>query len=171
MDKQRAEHPGMPCFIAPDDIPTMLQPSQRTARLNVHLSSLACAADSEEDFRNFVRLMKVRRAALHSKEDGLTGKSHPEDYLVKLWRKARRNGAAKAGGEENAKRAEIDFWAKFAVIKDRWHLLDVSAELLKEAGIRHHDTVRSYLTYTRWEWRRLTDAKRQRLLEKHHGKQ
>lgn len=164
LEKQRATYPDYPHFT-PAEIPTMLRVSQRTSRLNVHVLSLACAAESEEDFRSFVRLLKARKAALHSKEDQLTGKNHPEDYLVKMWRAARRNGAAVAGGIENSKRAELNFWQCFAKIQDRWHLSENSETLMKEAGIRHHDTFRSYLLYTRWEWRRLTDAKRQSVLK------
>lgn len=170
LEKQRATYPDFPHFTI-EEIPTMLRQSQRPVHLNVHVLSLACAADTEVDFRAFLKLMKARKAALYSKEEKLVGQKASDNHLVKLWRAARRNGAAKAGGEENAKRAERDFWERFALIKDRWHGVDKSEHLLKEAGIRHHDTVRSYLLHTRWEWRRLTDTKRQRILEKQYGKQ
>ena len=143
----------------------MLRPSQRNAALRVHVLSLAIIAETEDDFREFLKLMNARKAKLHSKEDALKGERKTADQLVKLWRIARRNGAAVAGGKENAKRAELKFWRSFAIIQDRWHLSDYSEALLKEAKIRHHDTVRSYLLYTRWEWRRLTDAKRASVLK------
>lgn len=161
---QRATYPDYPHFTI-TEIPTMLRPSQRSSKLNVHVLSLACAAETEDSFRKFVRLLKARKAALHSKEDNLTGKNHPEDYLVKLWRKARRNGAAKAGGDARSVKALLEFWEGFCRIKDRWHGDEKSTDLLKVAGIKHHDTVRANLGHTRWEWRRFSDAKRERVLK------
>lgn len=168
---QRATYPDYPHFSI-DEIPTMLRVSQRASTLHVHVLSLACVAETEEEFREFWRLLKLRKALLHSKEECLAILSTAAslDRILRVWRSARRNGAAKAGGEENARRAECEFWERFAKVKDRWHLTEKSETLLKEAGIKHHDTVRSYLNYTRWEWRRLTEPKRKRILEKQYGK-
>lgn len=143
----------------------MLHVSHRTTPLNVHVLSLACAADNEIDFRSFVRLLKACKASLYSQEDKLVGKAHSEDYLVKLWKAARRNGAAKAGGDARSVNALLDFWKGFSKIKDRWHLGENSKGLMKEAGIRHHDTIRANLGHTRWEWRTFSNARRERVLK------
>lgn len=164
IDKQRATYPDMPHFTI-EEIPTMLRASQRPVHLNVHVLSLACTADTEEDFRAFLKLMKTRKAALYSKEERLVGQKASDDHLVKVWRAARRNGAAVAGGQENSKRAELNFWRQFSIIKNDWHGPEKSKVLMKRAKIRHHDTFRSYLLFTRWEWRRLTDGKRASVLK------
>lgn len=168
MDEQRAAHPGMPFFIAPDDIPTMLRQSQRVGALYVHVLSLACAAEDEDNFKKFWERLKNRKAFLNSKEERLVILSTTAslDRVIKIWRAARRNGAAKAGGEATADKSKKQFWERFTVIKDRWHGADLSARLLKKAGIAHHDTVRFYLGYTRWEWRRLTPPVRERVLKR-----
>jgi hypothetical protein len=162
--EQRKTYPNYPQFTL-EEIPTMLRPSQRNAALRVHVLSLAIIAETEDDFREFLNLMKVRKAALHCKEDELRGERKTADQLVKLWRAARRNGAAVAGGQENSKRAELNFWRQFAIIKDDWHGPEKSEVLMKRSKIRHHDTFRSYLLFTRWEWRRLTDGKRASVLK------
>jgi hypothetical protein len=75
------------------------------------------------------------------------------------------SAAASKGGKANSKRAELNFWRQFAIIKDDWHGPEKSKVLMKRAKIRHHDTFRSYLLFTRWEWRRLTDGKRASVLK------
>ena len=162
--EQRKTYPNYPHFTL-EEIPTMLRPSQRNASLRVHVLSLAIIAQTEERFREFLKLMNARTATLHSKEDALNGERKTADQLVKLWRAARRNGAAVAGGEENSKRAELKFWRQFAIVRDDWHGTETNEVLLKRSGIKHHDTFRSYLGYTRWQWRRLTDAKRSSVLK------
>lgn len=167
LEKQRATYPDYPHFMI-NEIPTMLRVSQRVNQLNVHVLSLACAAETEESFREFWKLLKARKATLRSKEEALHVLSTTAsiDRVLKIWRTARCNGAAKAGGEATADKSKKQFWKRFTIIMDRWHGADLSARLLKEAGIAHHDTVRSYLGYTRWEWRRLTPPVRERVLKR-----
>jgi hypothetical protein len=85
----------------------------------------------------------------------------PSMALKKPWL----SSAAKAGGDARSANAQREFWERFSIIKDRWHLEDSSYILMKEAGIGHHDTIRVNLGYTRWEWRKMSDAKRARVLK------
>ena len=84
-----------------------------------------------------------------------------EKRKAKIWL----DSAASKGGRAKANNSLLKFWAGFSKIADRWHLKDTSKVLMKEAGIKHHDTVRVNLGYTRWEWRKLSDAKRARVLK------
>lgn len=168
LEMQRQAFPNMPHYVAPDDVATMLRKSTRSDDLHIHVMSLAVIADNEKDFRDFLKLMKERKAYLHA--DCPIGFyiyvcQWSVDNAVDCWRRARRNGAAKAGGDAKAENSERKFWEGFAKIKDRWHLKDTSKALMKEADIGHHDTVRVNLGYTRWEWRRLSDTKRERVLK------
>lgn len=168
LEMQRKAFPDMPHFVAPDDIPSLLRPTTRNAGFDLHVESLAVIADNEQAFRDFIGLCKKRQMILHVREVGNMFLCKPNlsvDAMVTHWRKARRNGAAKAGGDAKADKSEREFWEGFTKIKDRWHLSVKSKDLLKEAKIGHHDTVRVNLGYTRWEWRRLTDAKRERVLK------
>jgi hypothetical protein len=161
---QKDAFPDMPHYIAPDDIATLLRPSTRKDTLRIHVVSLAIMADKEKDFRELLKLIKRRKANIVTIEEGFTSVGN-ESHLVEQWRLARRKGAAKRGGEAKSKNSEQKFWDGFTKIADRWHLKDTSKVLMKEAGIKHHDTVRVNLGYTRWEWRKLSDAKRARVLK------
>lgn len=174
LEMQREAFPDMPHFIGPDEIPTMLRASTRRETLNIHVVSLAIPADTAQGFLAFMARLRKRKAILHVQELGGTiGRDIGTQRLIALWQAARRNGAAKAGGEENAKRAEREFWEGFAKIKDRWHLpakkTNASKPLLKEAGTSRN-TAKSYLSYTREEWQRLPETKRNRILEKQYAK-
>ena len=164
---QKDAFPDMPHFIAPDDLPSLLRPTRRNSGGVIHVLSLAVIADKEKDFRDFLTLVAKRGYGLVSIEEdiGLYDGKWPSKKIVELWRKARRSGAAKRGGEAKSKNSEEKFWIGFSKIADRWHLKDTSKVLMKEAGIKHHDTVRVNLGYTRWEWRKLSDAKRARVLK------
>lgn len=165
---QRDAFPGMPHFMAPDEIPTMLRSSTRKEKLVIHVISLAIIADNETDFREFIALVKKRRAALRIAEQPIVYSSQRGEGIVRFWRDARRAGAARAGGDATAAKAEAEFWVKFAVIKDRWHLpskkQNANEPLLAEAGTSRN-TVKSHLGFTREEWQRMPDAKRNRILE------
>lgn len=152
------------------EVSAMLRPTTRKDELRINVLSFACIADNEKDARKFAKLCRDRDASIRSHEENKTwsGKQALAAFVY-LWGKARRVGAAKAGGEAKARKSEQDFWVAFAKIADRWHLpakgANTSAPLLAEAGTTRN-TVKAYLSYTREEWRRLTQAKRDLILKK-----
>jgi hypothetical protein len=160
MQVQKDTYPDMPHFVSPDEIPMMLRPSTRADTLRVHVLSLAVIADNEKDFREFLSMAKKRKAQIVSKLEGTSS--------VEQWKLARRNGAAKAGGDAKSEISEKKFWECFASIVDRWHLPSVKPNtntlLLKEAKTTRN-TVKSYLGHTRVQWQGFSDARRRRILK------
>jgi hypothetical protein len=150
LEMQREAFPNMPHFVGPDEIPTMLRPSNRKDVLRIHVLSLAIIAENADKLRMFVRAAYERDAKIISKETGkeYCRRTKIAGRVVDDWLTARRIGAAKAGGEENAKRAEREFWEGFSKIKDRWHLPakkeNASKPLLKQARTSRN-TVRRYI--------------------------
>lgn len=175
LEMQKKVFPDMPHFIAPDEIKTMLRPSRRAKTLKIHVLSLAIIADNEKDLAEVVALIYGKNATLKCKETGKeynrSGKNSCQ--IGEDWRTARRTGAAKRGGQAKAKKDERMFWEGFNKIADRWHLPakgeNASPVLLKEADISRN-TVRAYLGYTREEWQKLSQAKRERILERNSWK-
>lgn len=149
---------------------SLIRPTTRPTGDTIYVAILPALSKHEDDFPEFMRGLKRRKSELISINDKFKWTpSKSITVAVKGWlasrRQSRLEGAAHRGGERNAERAEKKFWDGFAKIKDRWHLAENSKDLMKEAGIGHHDTVRANLGYTRWEWRRLPDAKRERVLK------
>jgi hypothetical protein len=169
LDMQRKALPGMPHYVAPDELGELFRPTTRMEKLRINVVSVAVIADNEKDFREFMSRAKKRGALIIVPSAGLVYplKKTP-DEMVALWRNARREGAAKAGGIAKANKDERLFWAGFSKIADRWHLPakeeNASPFLVAEAETSRN-TVRSYLGYTREEWQRLTPAKRERILK------
>lgn len=161
---QKDEFPDMPHFRVPEDVSTLLRPSQRQGALRVNVLSLAIMADNKEDFIELLALLKKRKVKLITKKEGFTWSGNVP-HIVDEWKLARKRGAAKAGGDAKSDNSLLRFWEGFSKIKDRWHLDENSKVLMKEAGIKHHDTVRANLGHTRWEWRSFSDAKRARVLK------
>ena len=161
---QKAQYPDIPHFIAPDDIPTVLRKSTRRETLHIHVLSLAVVAKDEKNFLEFMKLVKARKASVHAHDH--QSYTYPKyGFALRDWKLARRAGAAKAGGDAKSDNSLLRFWEGFSKIKDRWHLDENSKVLMKESGIKHHDTVRANLGHTRWEWRGFSDAKRARVLK------
>jgi len=171
LESQRKEYRNYPIFFIPDDLPELFRPTKRRDIIRMHLLSLAILADNENSLRKFLSLAKKRGSHLIAKNENqefvINGKRVDVEHIVEEWRVARRAGAAKAGGEARAEKAERDFWAGFSKIVDRWHLPskgNTSRELLEEADTTRN-TVVAYLGYTRLEWRKLSEAKRARILK------
>lgn len=162
---QRDAFPDMPHYTAPHEIGMVLRPSTRKEQLKLHVVSLAVIADNEKDFRSFIALARKRDVILCLEDGLMLNCKAPINHLIDKWKGSRREGAAKAGGDSKSRNSFLKFWDGFSKIKDRWHLNENSKGLMKEAGIKHHDTVRVNLGYTRWEWRKLSDAKRARVLK------
>lgn len=164
-EMQKVTYPDMPHFFLPDDLSFLMRQTQRKSADTFHCMSLAVLAETENDFKEFVKSAWKIGAIIKSDLGHVIKKGTKTADCVSAWKASRREGAAKAGGDAKAKNAFLKFWDGFGKIKDRWHLSDNSAVLMKEAGIKHHDTVRVNLGYTRWEWRKLSDAKRERVLK------
>lgn len=170
-EAQKKACPKMTYFLAPDDLPNLLRPTQRKEQLNIHILSLACVADNQKDFRTFIAMSCRRGATIICKDTGETySKGNTKiAKLVVAWKAARRRGAAKAGGEAKGSNGARKFWEGFNKIKDRWHLpskpSNLSKKLLKEAKVSRN-TIVNYTGYTRLEWRKLSDATRERVLER-----
>lgn len=171
LEEQQKAFPNMPHFLAPDDLPNLLRPTQRDEGLNIHVLSLACVADNEDEFREFVAGAYRKDATIICKETGETYRRQTRNInrAVDAWKVARRRGAAKAGGDAKGRNGLKAFWDGFCKIKDRWHRPsephNFSPDLLDEARITRNTAV-NYLGYSRLEWRKLTAAKRERVLKR-----
>jgi len=171
LEAQKKAHPDMPYFVAPQDLPSLLRPTQRKASLNIHILSLACAADSQKSFKAFI-VMACRRGATVTCKD--TGEKFSKGNvqigrLVAAWKASRRRGAGAAGGEAKGRNGAQRFWIGFNKIVDRWHLPskppNLSNRLLKEAKVSRN-TIVNYTGYTRLEWRKLTEKKRNEVMKR-----
>jgi len=89
--------------------------------------------------------------------------------LVAAWKTARRRGAGKAGGDRKGDNGAKRFWDGFNKIVDRWHLPskppNLNKKLLKEAKVSRN-TIVNYTGYTRLEWRKLTEKKRNEVMKR-----
>jgi len=150
----------------PEDISTMFRASQRAESHTYYAASAACFAPTEAEFLKFIEGARKAKIWLASLEEDLTWGPHQSTgRALNAWKAGRKNGAAKAGGDAKSDNSLLRFWEGFSKIKDRWHLDENSKGLMKEAGIKHHDTVRANLGHTRWEWRKFSDTKRERVLK------
>lgn len=171
LDSQKNAFPGMPCFRSPDDLQSLLRPTQHKSALTIHVLSLAIIADNQKSFKQFI-IMACRRGATVTCGD--TGETFSKGHarvgkLVAAWKAARRRGAGEAGGSEKGRNGAKRFWEGFNKIKDRWHLPsktpNLSKKLLKEAKVSRN-TIVNYTGYTRLEWRKLSQATRERVLKR-----
>ena len=139
---QKDAFPDMPHFIAPDEIETMLRPSTRTEKINIHVLSLAIIADNEEDFLGFLNLAQKRGIALHTQEEGLEFLFNKKiqyrmEHLVETWKKARKNGASKIGGNISARKKEDVTKLAIELIRADWP--KPSSEFSTEALLERAD--------------------------------
>lgn len=169
---QEANYEGLPCFYLPDDLLNLVRPTQRRSADVFRCMSLSVLAENEKDFRAILKAAWNLDAIIQSDLGHCLEPGDKISECVAAWKSARREGAAKAGGEATAAKSEREFWEGFALIKDRWHLPskeeNASAPLLAEAKTSRN-TAKSYLGYTREEWQRLPETKRNRILEKRYG--
>jgi hypothetical protein len=174
VEMQRKAFPDMPHFLIPDDLTALFRPTTRKAILRIHVVSYAVIADNRDGIEKFISLCKSKKAEVFSKESMTTwGHNQSNASFIDAWINARRNGAAKRGGEAKAKKDERLFWEGFNKIAHRWHLPaqkeNASPKLLSIADISRN-TVKAYLGYTREEWQKLSQAKRERILERNSWK-
>jgi hypothetical protein len=157
-------------YDGPGDIPNMLRLTTRhNGKSSICMVSLAVLADNRMAMRAAAKAFNPNATNIVCIDDPKITGQHKAAEWIAAWQEARRRGAAKAGGEETARRAERDFWEGFAKIRDRWHLPakkeNASKPLLKEAETSRN-TTRRYLGFTREEWQRMPENKRNRILER-----
>lgn len=124
LEMQKAAFPDMPHYTI-DEISSLLRPSIRAEKLNIHVLSLAIIADNEEDFRDFIELAQKRGINLHTKDECLEFlfnrvMAYRTEHLVDMWRKARRNGASKIGGNISGRKKEDITKAAIELIRADW---------------------------------------------------
>jgi hypothetical protein len=141
LEMQKAAFPDMPHYTAPDEIPTMLRSSTRNDRLDIHVMSLGVIADDEDDFREFIELLRTRKAILHVsdiKEPIIGCRNLNIEWAVREWKASRRNAVGKIGGRISADQRLALSKAAADKIRDRWPLSNdewPTQDLLDEAGI------------------------------------
>lgn len=138
LDMQRKEFADMPCFVAPDEIPTLLRPTSRKERLYILVMSLAVIADNEKDFDAFWKKLPDDCSVVSQEDETEYCSDLRAEDMRDYWRAARRNGAARIGAAISAKNKRDKSAAGIAKIKDRWPQGSgawPTAALLAEAGL------------------------------------
>lgn len=142
LEMQKAAFPDMPHFTI-DEISSLLRPSTRVEKINIHVLSLAIIADNEEDFRDFIALAQKRGINLHTQEEEMEflfdrKTVHRTEHLIETWRKARRNGASKIGGNISGRKKENATKTAIELIRADWPKPSnefSTEELLERAGV------------------------------------
>ena len=148
LKEQRDALGDMPVFVLPDDLSQLFRKTTRKTDDCLHVQSLGVLAETEVSFREFLSLAKKSKVKIASNEDEqifvVNGNC---EHLVKWWKDARRNGAAKIGARMSADRKKAVSAEGVAKIKDRWPLPTKehpTMALLEEAGLSLN-TVKSLL--------------------------
>lgn len=122
----------------PDDLPSLFRPTIRMASDTIYVASVACLAKREDQLRQFLGDCVARKYSLASIEEGICWRAGQlVTDLIKAWKAARANGAAKAGGRISAAKKEAEYKKACATIADRWGLPSSewpTDRLLREAG-------------------------------------
>lgn len=147
LEMQKTAFPDMHHYIAPDETPELLRASSRKDQLHVYVLSIDCIADRENDFRDFIKQMKTRKAVLHSKEENLAiaGATLSVEHMVKAWKAARKAAFQKIGGKISAKLREEESKEAIDKICDRWPMPSKTWRtpvLLREADITYNTAVK-----------------------------
>lgn len=148
LQSQRAHSGDMPVFILPDDLSQLFRQTTRKIEDRYHVASLAILAAKEKDFREFLAQAKKRKAQIISREDNQTFVVNGNcENLVKWWKDARRNGAAKIGARISADNKKAATKEAIDKIRDRWPMPSKqwpTRILIDEAG-KSLNTVKSIL--------------------------
>lgn len=145
LEMQRFAYPEMPFFIVPDEITSLIRPTQRMEKLNIHVISYAVIADNEKDFLSFIKSLP-KGTEIHSKEEaGCIGPTTPIKKALICWKAARKFGAAKVGGRISAAKRQDESKKACAKIADRWPLPNkiwTTPTLLIEADISYNTAIK-----------------------------
>lgn len=142
LEMQKAAYKDIPIYLAPGEIENMLRHTTRKEDNHIYVMSLGVIADNQEDFVNFLELMKKRKAILHVTEDengfSCDVRHWKHSDAIKAWKEARKNGVTKIGGRISADIRLRESKEACDKIKDRWPMPNSTWPtfvLLKEAGI------------------------------------
>lgn len=150
LEMQQAAFVGMPMYVAPHEISSMLRPTSRNEVDRIFVLSLGCIAGTEGEMRAFLAMAKKRGCRLLSREEG---KEFPlrcpgdVEAIIKEWKAARRNGIQVIGGKRSAELRRNESLEAAAKIKDRWpqpSKIWPTHVLLKEVG-KSLNTIKSIL--------------------------
>lgn len=117
----------------------LLRPTSRKEPAIFYVASIACLSDDEDDLIDFLRAAKKRDVRIICIEENFEW--YPQRSLsivLKAWKLARNNGAARVGGQISAAKREAIARAGAAKIKDRWPLPNAAwrtEDLLKEGEL------------------------------------
>lgn len=139
-ESQRADHEGMPIFVLPQDLPQLFRKTTRKGTDTIYCSSLACLADTEKSFREFLCNAKERKADIFSKEDNKQFRVNDRtiEYLVRWWRDARRKGVNQIGAMRSGEKRRKDADRRASgMTKEEWYNLSyTNAQLEEKHGCR-----------------------------------
>lgn len=128
-----------------DERNNMFRPSQRQTKDELYVASAALLGETETEAVAIFGAARLRGAVIHCVEEGITlDKKTKLPEFKRIWKSARRAGAAMRGARISDETKKAKTAERFAIIADRWPLpsKDWPAKvLLKESGIRSINTV------------------------------
>ena len=141
---QQSSGNKLPVFLLPNDLSYLFRETQRKEKDTFYCASLGVLAETEKDFRSFMRCAKKIGATINAK-DGVLPPWVKITDAVAMWKKARKSGTGKIGADIAAKNREAKTLQAIALIEDRWPLPSnewSTPVLLKEAGIVYNTAIR-----------------------------
>lgn len=130
---------NVPIYYGTDGRLALVRPTSRKEQDIIHVASIACLSDDEDDLIDFLRAAKKRNLKIICAEEKFEW--YPQRSLslvLRAWKMARNNGAARVGGQISAAKREAMAKAGAEKIKGRWCLPNSAFktdDLLKEADI------------------------------------
>lgn len=146
LEMQKAAFPDMRHYLLPNDESALLRPTQRKQKDVLHAMSLAVIAETENDFRCFVRMARKIGASIVTK-DGCVFPHTTVADAIEVWKIARRSGAGKIGAEISANNKRAKSAERIELIDEDWPKPSTefsTRELLKRSGLSLN-TVKSHL--------------------------
>ena len=130
-----------------EDVSALFRPSRRNGRDMIYVSSLACIADNEADFRKFINLARLKKAEIYVAEKRTTYGCSAGSMMIEDWRDARKDSAAKIGGRISGDRKEAATKKAIELIRDDWRKPSAhfSTEELKKRSGLSLNTIKKHL--------------------------
>lgn len=141
LEMQKHAFPGMPHYIMPDEVASIMRPSQRKDELRIHVMSLGIIANNEKDLRSFMKMVEKRKARIYVSEKMTEYGCKTISMMIEDWRDARKEGAAKVGGQISADKRKAKSAAGAKLIEARWGMPSKTWPthvLLKEADMSYN---------------------------------
>lgn len=132
----------------------LTRPSTRKEQDTIYCASLALFADVEWDLHVFLKDCKTRNIILICAEENLTWSGDkPINIVAKLWREARKTGAAKRGAEMAAASKKEKTATKMKLIEEELKRPsgpgNTTRELLKRVGVKSVNSIKNHFGITR----------------------